>query len=153
MLMVPQTARTMLHVILLIVLTRPYLKRTLPIMNTCQRTQRGGSAIVPIIILAIIGFGAYIGIQYFPQYIESSTVDSILSSIEKANANAPLNGVKGIQDIIDKQLNVNDMNDLKDNFKVKQDGEVYTVKVSYTRELNLIYTKKAVEYEKSITLK
>ena len=143
----------MLQVILLIVPTRPHLKRTPSIMNTCQRTQRGGSAIVPVIILAIIGFGAYIGIQYFPQYIESSTVDSILGSIEKANAKTHFNDVKGIQDIIDKQLNVNDMNDLKDNFKVKQDGEVYTVKVSYTRELNLIYTKKAVEYEKSITLK
>jgi len=122
-------------------------------MDTSQRAQRGGSAIIPVIILAIIGFGAYIGIQYLPQYIESNTVDSILSSIEKANANTPLNGVKGIQDIINKQLNVNDMNDLKENFKVTHDGEAYTVKVSYARELNLIYTKKAIEYEKSIALR
>jgi len=122
-------------------------------MNISQRTQRGGSVIIPIIILAIIGFGAYIGIQYLPQYIEASNVDSILGNIEKANAKTPVNGVKGIQDIINKQLNINQMNDLKDNFKVKHDGEMYTVKVSYTRELNLIYKKKTIEYEKSITLK
>ncbi len=122
-------------------------------MNISQRAQRGGSAIIPVIILAIIGFGAYIGIQYLPQYIEASTVDTILSNIEKANAKTPLNGVKGIQDIIDKQLNINQMNDMKDSFKVKHDGERYTVKVSYDRELNLIYTKKTIEYEKSITLK
>jgi hypothetical protein len=122
-------------------------------MNTSQRNQRGGSAIVPIIILAIIGAGAYIGIQYLPQYIEASTVDSILGNIEKANAKTPLNGVKGIQDIIDKQLNVNDLNDLKDNFKVKHDGEAYTVNVSYERELNLIYKKKTIAYEKTITLR
>jgi len=122
-------------------------------MNISQKTQRGGSAIIPIIILAIIGFSAYLGIQYLPQYIESITVDSILENIEKANAKTPLNGVNGIQNIIDKQLNVNQMNDMKDNFKVKHDGERYTVRVSYERELNLIYKKKAIQYDKSITLK
>ena len=122
-------------------------------MNISQKTQRGGSAIIPIIILAIIGFGAYLGMQYLPQYIESITVDSILENIEKANAKTPFNGVKGIQNIIDKQLNVNQMNDMKDNFKVKHDGERYTVRVSYERELNLIYKKKAIQYDKSITLK
>lgn len=139
--------------ILLNVLAVPHQKGHTLTMNISQKEQRGGSAIIPIIILAIIGFGAYLGIQYLPQYIEASTVDTILGNIEKANAKTPLNGVKGIQNVIDKQLNINQMNDLKDNFKVKQDGEMYTVKVSYERELNLIYKKKAVKYEKSITLK
>jgi hypothetical protein len=122
-------------------------------MNISQKAQRGGSAIIPILILAIIGFGAYLGIQYLPQYIESSTVDSILDNIKKANAKTPLNDVKDIQNVIDKQLNVNQMNDLKNNFQVKHDGDMYTVRVSYERELNLIYKKQAVKYEKSINLK
>jgi hypothetical protein len=143
----------MFLLILLIVLARPHQKGHTLTMNISQKEQRGGSAIIPVIILAIIGFGAYLGIQYLPQYIEASTVDTILGNIEKANAKTPLNGVNGIQNVIDKQLNINQMNDLKDNFKVKQDGEMYTVKVSYERELNLIYKKKAVKYEKSITLK
>jgi len=122
-------------------------------MKTSQRTQHGASAIGLIIILAIIGAGAYIGLQYLPQYIECGNVDSILSSIEKAHEKTPVTSVKNIKDMIDKQLNMNQMDDLRDNFTVTQDGEMYIIKVSYERELNLIYEKKPMKYEKSITLK
>ena len=122
-------------------------------MNTSQRTQRGASAITLIIILAIIGAGTYIGLQYVPQYIEAGTVDSILSSIERAHEETPVRSTNKIRDMIDKQLNMNQMDDLRDNFTVTQDGEMYIIKVSYERELNLIYEKKPMKYEKSITLK
>ena len=122
-------------------------------MHTSQRTQRGASAITLIIILAIIGAGAYIGIQYIPQYIECGTVDSILSNIEKAHEKTPVTSVKTIQDMINKQLNMNQMDDMQDSFTVTQvDGE-YIVKASYERELNLIYEKKPIKYEKTLTLK
>jgi hypothetical protein len=55
--------------------------------------------------------------------------------------------------MIDKQLNMNQMNDLKDNFKVTQDGDRYIIKVSYERELNLVYKKKPVTYEKIVILR
>lgn len=122
-------------------------------MNTLQKTQQGASTIVLLILLAIIGSGAYIGLQYLPQYIEAGTVESILGNIEKANKQRPVSNVKDIQDMIDKQLNMNQMDDLKDSFSVTQDGEAYIIRVSYERELNLIYEKKPMKYEKSVTLK
>ena len=121
-------------------------------MNTSQRMQRGASAIGLIIFLAIIGAGAYIGFQYLPQYIECGTVDSIPSNIEKAHEKTPVTSVKTIQDMINKQLNMNQMDDMQDSFTVTQvDGE-YIVKASYERELNLIYEKKLIETDKTLTL-
>ena len=122
-------------------------------MKTSLRTQRGASSVILIIILALLGAGVYIGLQYLPQYIEAGTVDSILDNVEKAYDKNADNSVKSIQDSIDKQLNVNQMNDLKENFKVTQDDEEYIIKVSYERELNLIYTRKPVKYERTVILR
>lgn len=122
-------------------------------MNSMQKTQQGISGIGLIIIMAILGAGIYIGLQYIPQYIECGTVDSILESLEKANKETPFNSVKDIQDRIGKQLEMNQMDDLRDNFKVTQDGEMYIVRVSYERELNLIYKRKPMKYEKVIPLR
>jgi len=122
-------------------------------MNSSQRTQHGASAIVVIIILAIIGAGAYIGLQYIPQYIEAGTVDSILSNIEKAHKRSPVRSTNALRDMIDKQLNMNQLDDLSDNFKVTQDGQEYIIEASFERELNLIYKKKPVKYEKILILK
>ena len=122
-------------------------------MRTSPRTQRGASPVILILILAILGAGVYIGLQYLPQYIEAGTVDSILGSVEKTYDKSAVNSVESVQGMIDKQLNVNQMNDLKDNFKVTQDGEEYLIKVSYERELNLLYEKKPVKYEKTVILR
>ena len=122
-------------------------------MHTSQNTQRGASAISLIIILAIIGTGVFIGLQYIPQYIEAGTVDSILSSIEKAHEEKPVSSANNLRSMINKQLDINQMDDLRDNFKVTQDDEIYIVEVSYERELNLIYEKKPMIYEKTLTLR
>jgi len=122
-------------------------------MNSMQKTQQGISATGFIIILAILGAGVYIGLQYIPQYIECGTVDSILENLEKTNKETPFSSEKGIRDMIGKQLEMNQMDDLRDSFKVTQDGEMYIVKVSYERELNLIYKRKPMKYEKVIPLR
>ena len=116
-------------------------------------TQRGASAISLIIILALIGAGTYIGLQYIPQYIEAGTVDSILSNIEQAHEETPVTSVNGIRNMIEKQLDINQMDDLRDSFKVTQDEAIYTITVNYERELNLIYEKKLIQYNKSLTLR
>ena len=118
-----------------------------------QKKQKGGSAIGLIFTLAIIGLIAYFTIQYIPQYIEANTVDSILHKIELDNKTSPVTSVNALLRSIDNQLNVNEMNDLKDNFKVTERGGRYTIKVSYERELNLIYEKKQMLYEKTLVLK
>lgn len=122
-------------------------------MNSHQKTQRGASAIVVIIILAIIGAGAYIGLQYIPQYIEAGTVDSILDNIERANNRTPVTSTIAIRDMLNKQLNMNQLNDLSDSFKITRVDDEFLIEVSYERELNLIYKKKPVKYQKTLTLK
>lgn len=115
-------------------------------------TQRGASAITLIIVLALIGAGTFIGLQYIPQYIEAGTVDSILSNIEQAHEETPVTSINSLRSMIEKQLDINQMDDLRDSFKVTQDEAIYTVTVDYERELNLIYEKKLVQYNKSLTL-
>jgi Tfp pilus assembly major pilin PilA len=122
-------------------------------MHTRQKTQRGASAIGLVIILAIIGAVTYIALQYIPQYIESSTVDTILSSIEETHAANSGSSASKIRSLINKQLDINQMDDLRDSFKVTQDGEIYIVTVNYERELNLIYEKRLIKYDKSLTLR
>ena len=116
-------------------------------------TQRGASAITLIIILALIGAGTFIGLQYIPQYIEAGTVDSILSNIEQVHEETPVTSINSLRNMIEKQLDINQMDDLRDSYKVTQDEEIYMVDVNYERELNLIYEKKLVQYNKSLTLK
>ncbi len=122
-------------------------------MHTSQTTQRGASTIGLIIILAIIGVGAYIGLQYIPQFIECGTVDNILSNIEKANEEKPVKSANEVRDMINRQLDINQMDDLRDSFKVTQIDETYVITVNYERELDLIYEKKPMIYDKSITLR
>jgi cytochrome c-type biogenesis protein CcmE len=121
-------------------------------MYNSQRKQRGASAIGIIITLAIIGVGAYIGFQYLPLYIEAGTVDSILTSIENKDREKPVTSAQQIRGMIEKQLNMNQMEDLADSFKVTQDEEIFIVKVNYERELNLIYEKKLIITDKTLTL-
>ena len=121
-------------------------------MKSIQKTQQGISAIGLIIILAIIGAGAYIGLQYIPQYIEAGTVDSILANLEKAQEETPFSSAADVSKMINKQLTLNAMDDLRDSFKVTEDGQAYIVRVNYERELNLLYEKKPMPYKKTITL-
>ena len=122
-------------------------------MNTSQTTQRGASTIGLIIILAIIGVGAYIGLQYIPQFIECGTVDTILSNLEKANEEKPVKSANEVRNMINRQLDINQMDDLRDSFKVTQIDETYVITVNYERELDLIYEKKPMIYDKSVTLR
>ena len=122
-------------------------------MNALYKKQQGASTITVLIILAIIGVSVYIGLQYIPQFIEKGTVDSIFGNIEKKHKENPFTSVQDLQNAINRQLNFNQVEDLRDNFKVTDYGEAYIVKVSYERELNLIYEKKTIQNNKTLTLK
>lgn len=121
-------------------------------MHNRNSKQRGASAIGIIIILAIFGIGAYIGFQYIPLFIESGTVDSILGSIESANQKKPVSSVSEVRELINNQLNMNQMDALADAFTVTRIDDTYTVNVYYERQINLLYEKKLIETDKTITL-
>jgi hypothetical protein len=122
-------------------------------MNAIQKKQQGASTVVVIIILALIGVGVYIGLQYIPQAIESGTVDTILESLETKHRESPFTSAHDVQKAINRQLDINQMEDLRDNFKVMEKGDAYVVTVTYERELNLIYEKRTIQTSKSVTLK
>lgn len=117
-----------------------------------QTRQQGASAIMLIIILAVLGYGVFVGIQYVPQYIESNTVKSILDTVVDKNRKEPLGDVNAVQGAIDRLLYINEISDLKDSFKVKQYRGKTTINVNYERELNLLYKTEVITYEKSVTL-
>jgi len=122
-------------------------------MNTIPGKQKGASAIVTLIVLAILAYGIFIAIQYTPQLIESSALDSILESIESSQISDPARSVKAVEAKINNLLYVNQLMDQEDNFTVKQKGDTFLIDVKYERDLNLLYKNRTMKYEKSLILR
>ncbi|UCC55636.1 MAG: DUF4845 domain-containing protein [Gammaproteobacteria bacterium] len=122
-------------------------------MNSIRKKQQGASIIAVILILGCIGALAYLGLQYIPQFIEANNVDTILGNLETTHKESPYDSVNAVRQAINRQLDINQMEDLRDNFKVTDNGETYLVTVKYERELDLIYDKKTLPHDKSVTLK
>lgn len=114
--------------------------------------QRGASAFGTVVILAIIAYGAFLGVQYIPQFIEAQTVDSILASLRSSQQVNPAASVAEVQSRLNSQLDINGLNDLKNSFRVSHFGERFVVDVSYERELNLLFDQKVIHYERSFPL-
>ena len=121
-------------------------------MNKRKRNQAGGSAVSNIILLIVFGFAVWVGIQYVPQWIEASAVDTILENLQRDNRNNPSNSAGEVWKKIDAQLNTNQMLDMKEHFTVTQNVNTYKVIVSYERDLNLLFTRKPMPYKKTVTL-
>jgi hypothetical protein len=118
-----------------------------------QSKQQGRSLIGLLIGLAVIGYSTYFAIQYVPQFVESSAVGSILTGVAKSHKTNPLLSKEAVRKSLDKQLDVNQMYDMRDSFVVIPVADTFSIKASYERELNLVYTVRKIQYEKSITLK
>ena len=71
--------------------------------------------------------------------------------MEKHNKES-LDSMSAVQSAIDKQLYINQMGDLKSSFKVKQYRGDFVITVRYERELNLLYEKKLMPFEETVTL-
>ena len=122
-------------------------------MNKGPANQKGASAIVTLILLVVIGLAAYVGIQYVPQAIESKSIDSILESMQSTQSVNPIRTVQAAETKLVGLLQINEMNDMTDNFKVEQKEGGIVVTFSYDRELNLIYKKHPMHYEKSLRIR
>ena len=122
-------------------------------MNKLPLQQRGASAIGTIIMLAILGYGVFIGFQYVPQAIESRSIDSIVETVDSASKSGSINSSQAAQERVISLLQVNEMNDMTDAFTVtERDGRI-TVTFSYDRELNLLYKIQPMPYKKIMILK
>jgi len=121
-------------------------------VQTKDNRQTGGSVIGNIFLLAVLAYAIFLGVQWVPQLLESGTVTSILNNVKENYRIDTDTGVGGIESAIAKQLDVNSMLDLQDSFSVKQNGKSYLVTSSYERELNLLFGKKSLKYEKKIAV-
>ena len=121
-------------------------------MNRLPAQQRGASAIFTLIILVVLGYAVYIGIQYVPQMIESKSIDSMLSVVDDAHKKDSIESVEEARTRVISLLQINEMNDMTDSFDVRQrDGKIM-VTFSYDRELNLVYKTQPMHYEKILSL-
>lgn len=121
-------------------------------MRTQGTRHEGGSAIGNLFLLVVLAYGIFLGIQWVPQLLESGTVTGILNSLKENYRVDTDTGIGGVEAAIAKQLDVNSLHDLQDHFTVKQNGRAYLVTISWERELNLLYARKTLKYEKKITL-
>jgi len=117
-----------------------------------RNRQHGGSALGTIVTLAIIAYGVFFAVQYVPQYLESTQVDSILETVADAHRKKPMADPDEVRSAIAAQLYINQMDGLKDSFTVKRTGGGYTVNVRYERDLNLLFTTRPRIYEKTLKL-
>lgn len=116
------------------------------------RKQAGASKISNILWLAILGFGVYLGIQYVPHFLEIKTLDSVLDSLVNGQMSNPAASAQEVTSRITSQLNINQKDNLRSAFKVREDGRNITVTAIYDWELNLLYEKKPMHFERSVNL-
>ena len=115
--------------------------------------QKGASAVVNIILLLVLGFAAYVGIQYVPQLLESKSIDSILQTMREDQKTDRITSVGDAKTKVVSLLQINEMNDMMDSFTVAdRDGKV-TIQFKYDRELNLVYKIRPMHYEKTLVLR
>lgn len=128
------------------------LQATGEIQMKMQKTQHGTSAIKFMIVLALLGYGVFVGFQYIPQRIESSIVQGVLDNLVEIHRKEPFSDVRAIQVAVDKQLFINEREDLNSSFEVTRNRGDYVVTVRYDRELNLLFKKQPMPTDKSVTL-
>ena len=117
-------------------------------------TQRCGSTIGLITTLAILGYGAYVLIQYVPQHLEATSVQSILDQVAERNMEHHFAGADDVWAEIDKQLFINQMADLKGEFSVTPGSRGgYTVTIRYERELDLLFARKQIPHNWTVDLR
>lgn len=122
-------------------------------MHVMQKREHGASSFTVIMVLALVGAGIYLGLQYIPQLIESGTVDAILSDVKKAHALKPVREVRELNEMIGRSLDVNQLEELRKQFTVTESEDEFIVDVAYARELNLLVTRYPINYKKSLALR
>ena len=115
-------------------------------MNPLPSRQSGASAVGTAILLGVLAYGIFVGIQYAPLFIESQSVDAMLDSIESDHKVEPISSAYELRGKLEKHLEVNQMRDLAERVDVSQNAGGYTVTVAYERELNLLYEHRKIAF-------
>ena len=117
-----------------------------------RKNRNGGSLVGNIFLLALFAYGVFLAFQYVPQFIESRSLDSVLESIETQHRGQPYESAQQVEQAIKNLLNLNQMDDMIKNIRVREDGNSIYVEVSYQRELDLLFQKKVLNINKTVDL-
>ena len=117
-------------------------------MKICKQ-QRGGSPVLTLIIVAVFGYVIFVGVQYVPHWLEARAVSSILNGVEETFASNRSSSKQDIEAQIIRMLQVNEMNDMMETFKVSNSGGGYNVSFNWDRSLNLGFEQRTVRFERS----
>jgi len=114
--------------------------------------QLGKSLFGNLVVIALIGMGVWVGIQFIPMKIEEGTMNTILDKVQQRHNATPYQSDADLWGIIDKHLNINEMRDKRQYFRVQRNGGSYVVSVEYGQELNLVVTSWDMDYKNQLIL-
>lgn len=119
-----------------------------------QAKQKGSSFIGLTLILAVIAYAVYVGIQYAPQHIEAAQVRTLLDAVREQSLARPYGGADAVWAAIDRQLYINEMARMKERFDVvPRGGGGWIVSVRYERELDLLFKTARMPHDYSINVR
>ena len=101
-----------------------------PFRTHRPQTQQGKSAFGNLLVLAVIGLAIWVGLQYVPQRLEAAQIDSILDQVEQRHKAAPIRDDRDLWNVINKHLNINEIEDMRPHFKTSWSHQVGTVTVN-----------------------
>ena len=120
-------------------------------MKTCKH-QRGGSPVLTLIVVAVLGYVVFVGVQYVPHWLEARSVSSILNSVEETYASNRSGSKQDIEAQVIRMLQVNEMHDMTENFSVSGNSGGYTVSFRWDRTLNLGFETRTLNFERTVSL-
>ena len=115
--------------------------------------QRGGSIISTLITLVILAYGVFIGIQYVPQLLESHSIDSILDRMRDTQVTDPVKTANDANLKVVRMLQINEMDNMTNNFKVENQDGMLLIIFDYERELNLVFKTLPINHHKTMLLR
>jgi hypothetical protein len=116
------------------------------------RRQKGAATFSSIIMIAVVAYAGFVGIQYVPQIIESKSIDTILDDIERNDKRQTVTNTQVAFETVISMLQTNEMNDMTDSFTVKEINGRINITFSYDRELNLLFKKQPMHYSNTLIL-
>ena len=115
--------------------------------------QRGGSIISTLITLVILAYGVFIGIQYVPQLLESHSIDTILDRMRDTQVTDPVKTANDASLKVVRMLQINEMDNMTNNFKVENQDGMLLIIFDYERELNLVFKTLPINHHKTMLLR
>ena len=104
-----------------------------------KRTQRGITLLGFIIVLAVVGFFAYVGMKLFPMYQEYYAVRSAMKSLAKEPGVGSMEPAR-IQDLFFKRLYINYSENVKpSHLKIERTDSGFKATVDYEVRKPLLY--------------